>query len=333
MKQTIQEYNLYQKIKAVPTESESDTLYITGLANSGQVDRVGDKLTEEALTQIAEQLPTVNLHFDHGETINDIVGTFTNAKVTKNGVEFKARILNEKKNLIKNLLDQGVQLGASISGLCEYDNGSDQDIINWDLTEVSLTDIPCDPQTMGTVQQAKSLNNVLNNIRKQIEEDNMANEENGITKDEVIQIVNDALNEQQEVLVETIKEDLKTELVTKEDLKELLDTIKEDKPSDNTEEQEKAETTDDEDKEEEQKADTEENKEDEEKTDDDEDKEEEEQKAFKEAVNKAVDIKIRSIFKGLNKEVDTKYNANKAQKTTKQETKKSYTAKELAEMF
>jgi hypothetical protein len=151
-------------------DNDTDTLYLTGIANTGLEDLVGDVVTRQALESIAEQIPQHNLHMDHDHDWTGIIGRMTEGWVEEDGVHFKARILRERSNEIRSYLDQDIIMGASISGCCEYEENSVSDIVSWQLTEVSLTPIPCDQATLGSVVVAKSFVDAVRGLQEKIQE-------------------------------------------------------------------------------------------------------------------------------------------------------------------
>ena len=199
------------------TEDNNTTLYITGIANSGKKDLVDDILTQEALEKITQQAPLHNLHLDHDKTIDGIIGTIESAQLLDEGVEIKASILPEYQDKIKHLLGNGVKLGLSVSGNCVRDSVDLDSIIDWELVEISLTPIPCDQNTMGTVTVSKSLADFIqtihetNNDKKMNHksEDTIMAEE--ITKEDIIELINTAFAEKQEEMLETIRNEIKDE--------------------------------------------------------------------------------------------------------------------------
>lgn len=326
---------------------EDDILYLTGIANTGLEDLVGDVVTEEALTQICNQIPNHNLHMDHDGTLEGVLGPLTDGWVDGDGVHFKARILQEKRTLLESYLQQGLNMGASISGVCEYESGSNTDIATWQLTEISLTPIPCDQATMGSVEIAKSFLDAVqavqavqekNNNNDDDEGDNMAeNNEEPITIEKVEELINTAFNEKQEDLIETVRGELKSEYeAVLNELKERIETLESQQGEGNNEsesEEGEGESTstpamgegeskaDDEDDEEE-KPRKEDEEEDEEEDDDD-------KKHLEDMIEKAVQKTIQGIFNPKNSP-SFQYNKNTEEDAEEQ---KGYTPRELAEML
>lgn len=203
-------------IKAADEDGSGGGIIITGIANTGLEDLVGDVVTQEALQSIAEQIPTHNLHLDHDKDFGGILGPLLDGWVDENGyLRYKARLVDEKSEVIESYLRQGVNLGSSISGCCEYEENSLSDIVTWQLTEISLTGIPCDQGTMGSVQLAKSFSDAvatiieakkksINNGGTTMESEKTSKESAGqettLTEERVIELINTAFNEKEEDL-------------------------------------------------------------------------------------------------------------------------------------
>lgn len=314
---------------------EEDALYITGVANTGLEDLVGDIVTQEALEQICTQITNHNLHMDHDTTIVDgVLGPLVDGWIEEDGVHYKARILSEKRELIESLLSQGVNLGSSISGVCNYEEGSNSNITEWTLTEISLTAIPCDQGTMATVQIAKSLAEVVqavrSNIQKENEGENMEENkeitkeveeqnEDVLTIEKVEELINTAFNEKQEDLIESVRNELKNEYeAVLNELKERIETL-ESQAEETTTTEEETTTTPSEGEGEgegESKATTDE-------------EEEEEEKSLEDMVEKAVQTALQKAF---NPQATPQFQYDK-EKSEEESTKKGYTPRELAEML
>ena len=222
--ETIMKFELINKnIQANPAD---EVLHIRGLANTGTTDIEGDTLTREALLDICNQATQHNLHIDHDETIDGVLGPITRAELTPEGVEIDADILEGKyTSRIRDLLEHGVRLGMSVRGLAERAGGNFVRVV---LTEISLTPLPADQSTLGSVVIVKSFGELARRVvgfdDENLEEDNMADEV--ITKDVVIELINTGFNERKEEFLETIREELKDEFgVVLGELKERVEKL------------------------------------------------------------------------------------------------------------
>lgn len=315
---------------------EDDTLYITGIANTGLEDLVGDVVTQDALKQICDQIPRHNLHLDHDSDIRaGLLGPMVDGWVESDGVHFKARIVNEQRDFIESYISQGVHLGASISGVCNYADGSDSDIVDWSLTEISLTAIPCDQGTMASVEIAKSFSDAVRGIKefKNIEGETMADE---ITLEEIKtlieEMINAAFNEKQEDLIEAVRDEVKTENeAVISEMKERIETLEaqiaEAGNETSTEDDGENATPGAEGEGEGAGKAAEDEEEEEEETQDEEDEEEDDKKSLKSFIQETIQSEIRKAFTPA----DPSFQYKKSIES--EESKKSFTPAELAELL
>ena len=347
--------------KNIQANPADEVLHIRGLANTGNTDIEGDTLTREALLDICNQATQHNLHIDHDETIDGVLGPITRAELTPEGVEIDADILEGKyTSRIRDLLEHGVRLGMSVRGLAERAGGNFVRVV---LTEISLTPLPADQSTLGSVVIVKSFGELARRVvgfdDENLEEDNMADEV--ITKDVVIELINTGFNERKEEFLETIREELKDEFgVVLGELKERVEKLEaqlveapveaeEVESEEVVVEEEPVEeevVLDDEDVVEEvveepateeateepatEEATEEPEEAEEEETDDEEDKEEK----LKKSIQNIVDQKIEEIFKAhTTEELQFQYQSNGDEQEETVEVKKAYTPRELAEKF
>ena len=301
---------LQEKIKAVT--DDNGTLYIVGIANTGQRDLVGDVITENALKEIAEQAVNRNLHLNHDTwDLDGIIGVITEAEVISEGVQIKARILKKYQETIQELLDEGVRLGLSIAGKAHYVDNSYEQIESWDLTEISLTPTPCDQGTMGTVRISKSFNEFIKTIDNDnnMEEKAMADEETYLTQEQAEELINAAFNEKEEELLEQVRGELKEEYETKfqalEERIVALESQEETPAPEEGEEGEKGEGSNEE-------------------------EDEEEEKRIDSLVEKKTEELIKQIFGKPSPQFDYE---NEKGESTPDKNQKTFTAREIAEII
>lgn len=220
--------------KSITSYEDNDTLHIVGIANTGKEDLNGDVLTRDTLMNICEQAVNHNLHLDHDTSMKGLLGPITSARLVEEGVEIHAEIVDkEHANHIRNLLENGVKLGMSVSGVATTNSVDQHTITDWDLTEISITPLPCDQGTMGSVCIAKSFAEVIKKTiteedKPRTEDKDMAEE--NVTIEKVIELINEAFNERREEYLETIREELKTEYDAQlKEIQERLDTLTKEK--------------------------------------------------------------------------------------------------------
>lgn len=326
-----------KNIQATSNE-EDEMLTIVGIANTGQRDLVGDVLTNEALQDICRQATKHNLHLDHDTSLDGVLGPIISAELTSDGVEIRANIVNtEYAKKIRELLSNGANLGMSVSGVTDT---TTHNLTSWDLTEISLTPLPCDQGTMGSVRIAKSFAEV---VKQTMETNTMAEEQ--ITIEQVIELINEAFNERREEFLEAIRQELKNEYdVVINELRERIESIEATVEASEEEAVAEEEVVDEVVAEEEEdvveegenflegieeaKAEAEAVEPEEEEEEDDE--EEDVEKTITDIINK----KLEEIF--TNKKSDElhfKYEEEAEESVETETTKKRFTPRELAELF
>ena len=316
--------------ETVKSIDEDGVLYIEGIANTGQKDLVGDVVTENALQEIASQAVNRNLHLDHDTDLDGIIGVITEAEVVDEGVKIKARILQRFSDTIRELLSEGVRLGLSIAGKAYYEDNSFENIVNWNLTEISLTPIPCDQGTMGSVAIVKSFSELSQTI---CGEEKMAEEDvKYITEEAVVELINAAFNEKTEELLEVLRKEFEgkfDEIIGRLEVLENAEDTVEEEPEP-VEPEAKPETQDEG---EEEKAEGEgegEQAKPEDEEDEEENTVEEEEKNIEEIIQKAVDEKIKDFFQTPTK---TQFKYEEAESKSVKTEQKKYTPREIAKIL
>ena len=146
--------------------NENGTLSLKGVASTTSLDLHGDVINPNCIQKMKEQALSLNIHADHLYNIDDVIGTITNVIPSNDDtLVIQFDIIPSIAPKIKELLDTNVKLGLSIGGTVkEYKNNVDDngEVIGWeildiDLYEISLTPLPANWDTFGTVQTVKNL--------------------------------------------------------------------------------------------------------------------------------------------------------------------------------
>lgn len=213
------------------SSGDDDVLHIKGLANTGLKDLQGDVLSREALDDLCKQALNHNLHIDHDPSMNGVLGPITGAEITADGVEISADVLDgPHRSRLETLLKHGVKLGMSVRGFGKRVSGAGSDFGKVVLTEISLTPIPADQGTMGSVVVVKSLSELATKIKddediEETEEESMADEET-FTEEKIIELINQAFNDRREEFLETIRDEVKAEYeIALNEIKEKLEGL------------------------------------------------------------------------------------------------------------
>ena len=198
--------------------NENGTLTITGIASTTNRDLDGDIVTQEAIQSLKEQVVGLNLHLDHTHTYEGGIGAITGATVEDNSLLITAVVLPEYATGIKERLDIGMNFGFSIGGIPEF--GMNYDIItDFKLLEVSLTLLPANWDTFGTIEaegivKSNCLTGACHHILKNLTGDKMRTKAEetpqGLTEEQVISLINEALAENAQSFIDEIRNELTT---------------------------------------------------------------------------------------------------------------------------
>lgn len=204
--------------KSVELNSDG-TLTVEGVASTTNVDLQDEVVSISAIESMRKQATNLNLHGDHHYNLFDgVIGSITEAKTTDNGALYiKATILSKYAKDIKDMLDIGINLGFSIGGIPEFKGREVSDI---KLLEISLTAMPANWDTFGTVEVSKGLfestciSGACYNIQKEAMK-NMANNDevnDSLTFDDVKNLFNELMAEKEQTLSEDIISKITPEL-------------------------------------------------------------------------------------------------------------------------
>ena len=207
MKTKLDEFRIYAPpdVKSYGL-NEDGTLTITGIASTTNEDLDGEIVSPDALESLAQQVIGLNLHIDHDHSYKGGIGAITDAELEESSLRITAVILPEFAEGILERLDLGMKFGFSIGGIPVIDSLNSRVINDFILLEVSLTLLPANWDTFGTVStkkglvESKCLTGACHYILKEKRSDNMSKKDannpvevNEEVKQELVDIVNDAV--------------------------------------------------------------------------------------------------------------------------------------------
>lgn len=219
------------KIYAPPSQkkyalNDDGTLTITGVFSTTNKDLDGDIVSPQALASLQRQAVGLNLHLDHNHNYDGGIGVITESYLESNQVFITAIILSEHAPGILERLNLGMNFGFSIGGIPVVNNLNPQIIDDFVLLEISLTLLPANWDTFGTVEakgvvKSKCLTGACHyiiknskNIMKKEYEDNSQELEQM-----VINLVNEAFANKEQVIIDEFRNELQpivTEIVAEE---------------------------------------------------------------------------------------------------------------------
>lgn len=211
--------------------NEDGTLTIEGIASTTNKDLQGDIVLPEAIESMKQQLlsTTKNLHGDHEyKLFEGIIGAIKEVIETdSDSLKIKAIIRSKFASEIKEMLDIGINLGLSIGGrIIDYNplkNGG-WEIKDINLLEISLTGMPANWDTFGTITTsknttviAKCLTGACQVIRKNMETKNMSDGNNGnpnegLTTEQVKDLFNELMASEKQNIKSEILEEVKNDI-------------------------------------------------------------------------------------------------------------------------
>jgi len=143
--------------------NDDGTLTIVGVASTTNKDYANEIVSPEVLESLAQQAVGINIYRDHNRHYDGGIGAVTKAWVTDNQLWIEGKILSEYAPGIKERLDIGMNFGFSISGFPKKQRTPEGLlIVDYDLKDITLTYIPMNWDTYGTVEY-KSQNLIASN--------------------------------------------------------------------------------------------------------------------------------------------------------------------------
>ncbi len=225
--------------------NENGTLDIEGIASTVNKDLQGDRMLPSAIESMKKQILALgkNLHGDHKPYLfNGLLGAVNKIYDSDDDkLHIGATVLSKYAPDIKEMLDIGVNLGYSIGGAATKYNlnkSNGLDIADVYLSEVSLTAMPANLDTLGTVTTQKGVvegtcingicHQLAKNLKKNRDEEMNMSEENNQTQNnseeldsKIKSAVDELWSEKEQGLVDAITESIKPELknIVQEEIK------------------------------------------------------------------------------------------------------------------
>ena len=232
-----------KSVKSFTSKSEEseDRILLEGVASTTSRDLHDEIVSSSAIESMSEQALGLNIHGDHWYGLDDVIGAIKDATVEDKQLKIKFLITKKYTPDIKDLLETGVRLGLSIGGYVTAYDEKNRIINEIELHEISLTAMPANWDTFGTVTTSKGLvestciagacHAIVKNLGEQNmtsvnkEEQNQEEETSGLTKDEVIELINEYMAEKEETISQEITEKVESQLeaIVEAKVQELID--------------------------------------------------------------------------------------------------------------
>jgi len=231
--------------KSSDESSDGERILLEGIASTTSRDLHDEIVSSAAIDSMSEQALALNIHGDHWYGLEDVIGAIKDASAEDKQLHIKFLITKKHTPDIKDLLETGVKLGLSIGGYVTSYDEKNRIINAIELHEISLTAMPANWDTFGTVTTSKGLveSNCIagacHAIVKKLGEKTMSKEDiktkeetsqegeetSGLTQDDVIELFNELMAEKEETIVQEITEKVQTQLesIAEAKVQELLD--------------------------------------------------------------------------------------------------------------
>ena len=211
-------------------EANDERILLDGVASTTSRDLHDEIVALSAIESMAEQAPLLNIHGDHDWFLDGIMGAIKDATVEDKQLHIKFLVTKEHTPKVRDLLETGVRLGLSIGGYATSYDEKNQIINEIELHEISLTGMPANWDTMGTVTTSKGLvkSNCLtgacNEIIKNMGGNTMTSEEykktkaegeetnTGLTEEDVINLFNELMAEKEETIAQEITDKIESKI-------------------------------------------------------------------------------------------------------------------------
>lgn len=218
MKTKLNEFRIYAPpdVKSYGL-NEDGTLTITGIASTTNEDLDGEIVSPNALESLAQQVIGLNLHLDHNHHYDGGIGVIKDAELENSSLRITAVILPEYAEGILERLSLGMNFGFSIGGIPVINSMNSNVINDFILLEVSLTLLPANWDTFGTVEtkglvESKCLTGACHYILKEKRSNTMSKKDlnepivvSDELKQEFVNIVNEAVYNLKPQLIEDIR--------------------------------------------------------------------------------------------------------------------------------
>ena len=209
------------KVYAPPSQKEYNlnddgTLTITGVFSTTNKDLDGDIVSPKALESLKNQAVGLNLHLDHNHNYDGGIGVITDSFIKENQVYITAKILKEHAQGILERLMLGMNFGFSVGGIPVVNNLNPQIIDDFVLLEISLTLLPANWDTFGTVEakgvvKSKCLTGACHYIiknSKNIMKKEIEDIDSNKLQEMIVNYVNEAFANKEPVIIDEFRNEL-----------------------------------------------------------------------------------------------------------------------------
>ena len=217
MKKEFKQFKIYAPPSSKQYSLNDDgTLTITGVFSTTNKDLDGDIVSPRALESLKNQAVGLNLHLDHNHNYDGGIGAIIDSFIKDSQVYITAKILKEHAQGILERLELGMNFGFSVGGIPVVNNLNPQIIDDFVLLEISLTLLPANWDTFGTVEakgvvKSKCLTGACHYIIKNstnIMKKEFENIDSNELQEMIINYVNEAFANKEQVIIDEFRNEL-----------------------------------------------------------------------------------------------------------------------------
>ena len=180
---------------------------ITGVVSTTSEDLYGDIVTREALESLSKQLVGLNVFLDHDYSYDKVIGVVKSSELSDDNLYATVAVTKDYQEDIKAKIEFGVNLGFSIGGFADRDKNNTNLISDFNLIELSLTPLPANWDSYGTVtSKGVMVGNCITQLcYKMLKSENMTEQEQ-LTTEEATNLFNELMANKEEEIESRIME-------------------------------------------------------------------------------------------------------------------------------
>ena len=194
---------------------------ITGVVSTTSEDLYGDIVTTEALESLKKQMIGLNVFLDHDYNYDKVIGIVKSSELSDDKLYATVAVTKDYQEDIKAKIEFGVNLGFSIGGFADRDKNNTNVISNFNLIELSLTPLPANWDSYGSVTSKNGVmvgNCITQLCYKMLKSENMTenipqdNNEETLTFDKVKDLIDEAITEKEEQITADIMSNIQSQI-------------------------------------------------------------------------------------------------------------------------
>lgn len=205
-----------KSVNEFKAHDDGERILLEGVASTKNRDLQGDIVSQEAIKDMQAMASQRNIHGDHEYGLFEgVIGAVKEVIPHEDKLSIKFLVRKKFTEEVRDMLETGINLGLSIGGIITDYDKTTKTIKSFQLMEISLTAMPANWDTYGTVTtiegivKSNCLSGACYTILKNLEseEDNMSQEENNanaLTVESATELFNELMAEKEKTIVEEV---------------------------------------------------------------------------------------------------------------------------------